>query len=60
VSEARRGTVVEVKPVRDPLNRPSVLIQLEDGYVVLLPDDAWRVVSAIMTAAWEAEHMESS
>ena len=43
MSEARRGTVVEVKPVRDPLNRPSVLIQLEDGYVVLLPDDAWRV-----------------
>jgi hypothetical protein len=60
MSEARHGTVVEVRPVRDPLNRPSVLIQLEDGYVVLLPEDAWRIAMTIAEAAFEAEHMESS
>jgi hypothetical protein len=51
----RHGTQIEVRVVTDPAGRPAVLLQLEDGWVVLLPDDARVVADMILAAADEID-----
>ncbi len=52
----KRGpSFVEIRLVIDPAGRNAVLLQLEHGFVVLLPADARRVADAINEAALEAE-----
>lgn len=46
--EIRRGpTAIEIRPVVDPIGRPAVLIQLEDGFVIAQPADALRIAAMI-------------
>lgn len=52
-------TVVEVRVTRDPLGRRAVLIQLEDGWVTLLPSDARRVAGWILEVADEISTSDS-
>ncbi len=52
-SKPTRPTVVEVRPARDPAGRECVLVQLEYGYVLLLPDDADELARRIIETAQE-------
>lgn len=52
----RRGaTTVEVRRAVNPAGRAAVLIQLEDGFVLLLPTDAKHLAEAITLVASDIE-----
>ena len=48
-------TPVAVKLTLDPADRPAVLLQLEHGWVTLLPGDARRVAVMLLDAADELD-----
>lgn len=51
--------MIEVRPDRDPLGRPVVLLQLPDGWVTLLPVDARSVAAMMLATADEVEDARS-
>jgi hypothetical protein len=52
VTAPRHGpTPVLVRLVMDPDGQPRVSLQLEDGYVLLLPKDARRVADLLSVTA---------
>lgn len=49
--EPTPAPAVEVRPVRDPAGRLSVLLQANDWWMTMSPDEARQVAGALVTCA---------